>query len=184
MRNVHRRTIDASADAVGAHLDALGGPEDRWWPSRNWPPMILDRPLQVGADGGHGPIRYHVTGHEPGRRVRFAFHARTGLVGWHEFTVTPAGRQRCSVRHEVGARATGRMRVLVPLVVRSLHDAVLEDLLDNAERVATGRVRHPARWSLWVRVLHRLTVAGRRTSPRSQRTARVRREAVSSEGRS
>jgi hypothetical protein len=40
-----------------------------------------------------------------------------------------------------------------PLAVRWLHDALIEDLLDNAELAATGTVRRPARWSPWVRML-------------------------------
>ena len=38
-----------------------------------------------------------------------------------------------------------------------VHDAVVEDLLDNAEREATGSVSRPASWSPRVRVLRCLT---------------------------
>ncbi|MEV7907606.1 hypothetical protein AB0P04_38905, partial [Streptomyces anulatus] len=51
----------------------------------------------------------------------------------------------------------GRMAVLWPLVIRWMHEALVHDLFDNAERAATGRMsRRPARWSLWVRLLRRL----------------------------
>lgn len=151
MRNVHERLLHAPADAVGPLLDRLGSPEDSLWPSSGWVPMVLDRPLQVGADGGHGPIRYHVTDVLPGRRVRFAFGPGSGLLGWHEFTVTPVGADRCLLRHVLEVQPRGVMRLAVPLVVESLHDALLEDLLDNAEMQTTGVVAQPARWSAWVR---------------------------------
>jgi hypothetical protein len=41
-------------------------------------------------------------------------------------------------------------------VVRPLHDALIEDALDNAERETTGTVAEPAGWSWWVRTLRRV----------------------------
>jgi hypothetical protein len=156
IHNVHERTIEAPAEVVGALLDDVGGDHDRLWPSPAWLPMRLDRPVQVGAAGGHGPIRYRVVAHDPGRGVRFAFDPQVGIDGYHELTVEAAGPGRCVMRHVLHGRLRGRMRVLMPLVVRWLHDAVLEDLLDNAERaVGTGPDR-PARWSPWVRLWRRL----------------------------
>lgn len=152
MRNVHERVIDAPADVVGAMLMDLGQKGDRLWPSPAWIPMKLDRPLGVGADGGHGPIRYHVTEYEAGRRVRFEFHERTGVTGHHEFTVEPVGANRSLARHDMTVEPHGLMRILFPAVIESMHDAVLEDLFDNLERAATGTVKMPASWSAWVRI--------------------------------
>jgi hypothetical protein len=157
MLNIHERIIEAPADRVGRLLADLGGDKDRLWPSPAWVPMRLDRPLAVGADGGHGPIRYHAIVYQPGTRVRFDFHERTGAAGFHEFTVEPLGPNRCRLRHVLDVRLRGRMRLLMPLAIRSMHDAVLEDLLDNAEFVATGRVRTPATWSPWVRICRYLS---------------------------
>jgi hypothetical protein len=157
MRNVHERIIDAPATTVGPLIDAIGREGDRLWPSPAWVPMRLDRPVQVGADGGHGPIRYWVSEHEPGRRIRFTFHSEGGIEGYHELSVEPIVDQRCVMRHVVEAVPRGAMRILVPVAVRWAHDAVIEDLLDNAERAATGTVRQPARWSLWVRILRRFS---------------------------
>ncbi len=103
--------------------------------------MVLDRPLAVGADGGHGPIRYRVVEYEPGRRVRFVFHPATGISGIHELAVEALGEDRCRMRHVLLGRARGAMRALFPLVVEPLHDAVIEDLLDNAERCTTPSSR-------------------------------------------
>lgn len=156
IRNVHERTINAPAQVLAPLLDGLGGDGDRLWPGEHWVPMVLDRPLAVGADGGHGAIRYRVVEYEPGRRVRFLFHPSTGIAGIHELSVEELGAQRCRVRHVLLGRAHGRMRLLFPVLVEPLHDAVIEDLLDNAEREATGGVRRPARHPAWVRVWSRL----------------------------
>lgn len=152
MRNIHERVIDAPADVVGAMLKDLGQKGDRLWPSPDWVPMKLDQPLSVGADGGHGPIRYHVTEYQAGHRVRFEFHERTGVTGYHEFTIEPVGANRSLARHDLSVEPHGLMRILGPAVIEGMHDAVLEDLLDNLERAATGIVKSPATWSTWVRV--------------------------------
>lgn len=153
IRNVHERLVAAPVEELGAALDRLGGPEDVLWPSAAWVPMILDRPIGVGAKGGHGPIRYRVTAHEPGRRVEFTFEPPTGLHGTHTFTAEPADPQHTLLRHVITARTYGRMRWAWPLAVRWMHDALLEDLLDNAERAFSVGPTRPARYSSWVRLV-------------------------------
>ena len=87
IRNVHERVVDAPIERLGALLDGLGQKGDRLWPSQNWPPMVLDRPVSEGGAGGHGAIRYHVAEYEPGARVRFAFEPATGIDGAHELSL-------------------------------------------------------------------------------------------------
>lgn len=163
INNVHERVIEASPSALAPLLERLGGPDDVLWPAPAWEPMILDGPPVVGADGGHGPIRYRVVEAEPGRRVRFEFHSMPGIVGHHELAVEPLPDGRALVRHVLDCRASGRMRVLGPILLEPLHDAVLEDLLDNAERATTGSVARPARWSWWVRLLRGVDLPAVRT---------------------
>lgn len=160
IRNVHERVINAPLKSLGILLDALGQKDDRLWPSRYWPPMVLDRPLAPGADGGHGPIRYYASEYEPGRRVRFTFHPRTGIIGAHELSLDALDEERTRIRHVLIGRTSGAMRVMFPVMVEPLHDAVVEDLFDNAERETTGSVARPATWSPRVRLLRRL-VGGR-----------------------
>jgi len=59
------QTHDPSVD-IGHLLGSLASEQDRLWPSQAWPAMRLNRPLAVGAAGGHGPVRYVVTGYEVG----------------------------------------------------------------------------------------------------------------------
>lgn len=157
MLNIHERVIAAPAEAVAPLLETFGQPNDQLWPFDDWVPLKLDRPLAVGADGGHGPIRYHVTDYQPGKKVTFTFHPRTGLIGTHELTLETLGPNRCKMTHILDAQPTGLMRVAVPLFVLSLHNAVLEDLLDNAQRHAEGTVPSPARWTWWVKLWRILT---------------------------
>ncbi|MHA6626801.1 DUF2867 domain-containing protein [Pseudonocardia sichuanensis] len=153
VRNVHERLVPAPIEVVGPLLDRLGGPDDVLWPSPAWEPMVLDGPLAVGAAGGHGPIRYRVVGYEPGRAVAFAFDPGHGFDGGHAFTAEPVGPDRTLLRHVAEGRLTGSMRLAWPLAVRWAHDAVLEEMFDNAERAVGHEPAHPARRSPWVRLL-------------------------------
>lgn len=156
--NVHERVLPVPVGTVGPLLDRLGGPDDVLWPSPAWEPMVLDGPVAVGAAGGHGPIRYHVTRWVPGRAVEFTFAPGLGLDGTHTLTAEPAGPARTVVRHVLQGRLTGLMHLGWPLAVRWMHDAVLEDLLDRAETATGTGPARPARWSAWVRLLQRLEV--------------------------
>jgi hypothetical protein len=155
--NVHERILPATVDQVGALLDGLAGPQDRLWPVDRWPglPMRFDRPLGVGASGGHGPVRYRVEEYVPGRRVVFRFSERMGLDGTHRLEVDDS-EGVVELRHVLAGRPR-RTRTLLTwlLITRPIHDAVLEDLLDRAELAVSGEVLRPARWSWRVRLLRR-----------------------------
>jgi hypothetical protein len=150
--NVHARDLPASVEALGALLDTLASKNDRLWPKENWPSMRFDRPLSVGATGGHGPIRYTVERYESGRLIRFRFTAPHGFDGYHAF-----GVEDCDVgariRHELVMRTHGIATVSWLLAFRPLHDALIEEALDKAELVTTGRLNGPARWSMYVYAL-------------------------------
>ena len=153
--NIHTRELRCSPQRAAELIDSLASPQDLLWPRDAWPAMRFDRPLGVGAVGGHGPIRYTVEQYEAGRWVRFRFTAPTGFDGYHalELTTTDAGVGQ-QLRHvlEMNARGVGALQWAV--IYRWLHDALVENALDRAERHASGeQVRTP--WSLWVRVLRK-----------------------------
>lgn len=153
--NIHSRDLPVPCDAAGALIDALATHDDRMWPSGQWPPIRLDRPLGVGAVGGHGPIRYVVVDHQPGRWARFRFTRPRGFDGFHEFTVEPVDATHVRLTHLTAMRPRRSARLSWPLVYRPLHDALLEDALDNATYALTGKA-HRTRWSMQARLLHRL----------------------------
>lgn len=154
--NVHERMLPAEATEVGALIDSLAGESDRLWPKGEWPEMRLSGGLAPGSRGGHGPVRYTVSAYAPGQWVRFAFSGPRGFHGFHEYSVHPLDRGRVVLRHTLAMRTRGPARLSWPLAYRHLHDALLEDSLDRAERAVTGRVARPARRSGWVRLLRRL----------------------------
>jgi hypothetical protein len=175
VHNVHERSLPVPAGRLGELIDALASPDDRLWPHESWPRMRFDRPLGVGAVGGHGPIRYVVDRYEPGRSIRFRFTAPRGVEGTHTLDVIdePNGSR---LRHVVDIEARGRARLSWPLVFRPLHDALLEDALDKAERTVTGAVRRPAKHSIEVRALRAALQQLRKLARHRERTGPARRD--------
>ncbi len=114
--------------------------------------MRFDRPLQVGACGGHGPIRYTVEVYEPGWYIAFCFHAPPGFNGYHAFLVEPLDAEHTRLRHVLVMQPFGPARLTWPLIFRPLHNALIEDALDRAA-LAFGAPPAAPPWSDWVRLL-------------------------------
>jgi hypothetical protein len=160
IHNVHAREIAAPADAVGEILDTVGSADDRLWASDIWvaEPVVFDRPLGVGAEGGHGSIRYSVIEYEPARRVVFRFAPGGGLSGTHRFELEELGAHRSRLTHILEAETSRWMRPFVPVLI-GWHDAMVENALDRAELGATGALGRPTRIPLWLRILNRAEIA-------------------------
>ncbi|MFF6775148.1 DUF2867 domain-containing protein [Streptomyces sp. NPDC012637] len=146
VRNVHQRVVEAPAERVGALLDRLSAPDDPLFPTPVWPAMVLDGPLAVGADGGHGRVRYRVGAHEPGRSVRFDT-TDDGLgTGYHRFDVEPLGPGRCRISHVLEVTMSPGSFAFFKLAIEPVHDTMVEESFDNAERAVLGALpRPPAR---------------------------------------
>ena len=156
--NIHERRLNASPEQAGNVVNTLSMPEDRLWPGGKWPPMKFDSELRVGATGGHGPIRYHVSEYVPGRRVEFQFERKglaAGLDGRHYFEVIPR-RNYVQLRHVVDAECDVKSWLKWHLVIGPMHDALLEDALDRAQTALNQPPERPARWSRRVRLLRRM----------------------------
>ncbi|MEU9010437.1 DUF2867 domain-containing protein [Streptomyces sp. NPDC048479] len=155
VRNVHERIIQASPEVVGALLDRLSSQDDPLSPSPVWPPILLDGPLAVGANGGHGFIRYSVSAYDPGRGIRFDFAPPSN--GFHALAVEPLEGDRCRVRHVLEQEQGLRSWLLWTLVICPMHDTMVEELIDNIERAASpSGLRRPYRWSRRARLMRRV----------------------------
>jgi Protein of unknown function (DUF3995) len=174
IQNIHERRfggIDVE-QRVGALLDTLSSPADKLWPSDTWPPLRLDRGLVTGSSGGHGPIGYHVESYEPGKSVVFRFAAGLGIVGTHRLDVVADRDGSTVVRHTLEGELEGPMRMGWPLMVRWLHDALIEDALDNVEAsLAQERVPPTRKHSFVVRRLRSAMAATQKRSSAAERAA-------------
>ena len=162
--NIHERELAVDAARVGQLIDALASPQDRLWPLDRWPRMKFDRPLSVGATGGHGPVRYVVDRYQPGRSIRFRFQQPAGFNGFHGYEIFERSSGKTLLRHTLRMSATGPALFFWPFVFRPLHNALIEDSLSRAE-AGVGVVSNRSRWSLWVRFLRRVLSGGRAKPP-------------------
>jgi hypothetical protein len=164
--NVHERHLPVGPEEAGQLLETLAGPGDRIWTSKLLPPISLSDGLNPGSAGGHGPVRYRVGDHEPGRRVRFIFDPECGITGWHEFVLVPEG-DGTRIRHTLSAEPHGKTRAMWPMVIKS-HDAGVEDIFDNLERSVAGTAHPGQRTSRMMRTLGPL-LRTRRVTPATAR---------------
>jgi hypothetical protein len=180
IHNIHAREIAAPVEVVGEILDTLGSADDRVWASDIWvaEPVVFDRPLAVGAAGGHGSIRYSVLEYQRGRRVVFRFSPGGELSGTHGFELEPLGPGRTHIAHFLDAQISPWMRPLVPILI-GWHDAMVETALDRVELEATGSHQRRTRIPRWLRIANRTEIAiGRalgKLPPRSSCPPRSRR---------
>lgn len=163
--NIHERELEMDPVRIGALIDSLSSKEDRLWPRHVWPRMAFDRPLGVGATGGHGPIRYFVEEYTPGQSIRFRFTGPKGFDGFHGFEIVSDPEQRVTLRHTLKMSAHGRALLSWPLVFRPMHDALIEDSLAVAQ-ASLGLAPTIQAWSLWVKIL-RCVVSGGRARPQA-----------------
>lgn len=162
--SLHERSFFTNKEEVGGILDTLSGKEDRLWPWENWPPMLFDRELGPGAKGGHGGVRYEVEEYAPGRRTVFRFDGTgftEGFDGRHYFEVVPRNGH-VILRHVIDAEGDFKVWLKWKLVIEPLHDALLEDAMDRAEKAVIGSVVKPARWGVRVRMLRNMLARKRR----------------------
>jgi hypothetical protein len=155
----HEVEVAADPAQAGALLDSLSGQDDRLWPHENWMPMELDRPLGVGARGGHGPVRYSVIEYDPGRRVVFKFDddgifKRVDGRHWYEIVSDGEGTG-VVLRHVIEARGGFLFWLQWLMVVEPLHDALIRDAWDKARTNLGQPPDKPAKWSWWVRLLRK-----------------------------
>lgn len=119
-----------------------------------WPPMKLDKGLQVGSTGGHGPMRYFITEYQPQKSITFQFDL-TGFNGFHRFDINELEPGKTELSHSINMTTTGTATLKWVLAVRWLHDAYIEDAFDKIENhfAADKKV---SEWSLWVKTLRKV----------------------------
>lgn len=168
--NVHERELQASPDRVGALVDSLASRDDSLWPRFAWPQMKFDRPLGVGARGGHGPIRYVVVEYVPGKSIKFRFTGPRGFDGSHGYERITTSADTVVLRHTLEMTTRGLAVLSWPVVYRPMHDALIEDSLATAE-ASLGHAPRIQLWTSWVRVLRWVASGGRARAQGTQQRA-------------
>jgi hypothetical protein len=154
--NRHEIEIAAGEAEVGKLIDTLSSANDLLWPHFRWPRMRFNKPLQVGARGGHGPIGYWIEEYEPNKHIIFRFDnthwLSRGIEGYHTLFIK-RGESGTTLVHEIVGTIRGRALLLWPLVVRPLHDSLVEDALARVAQHFDSTYPFPPELPLWVRFL-------------------------------
>lgn len=148
--NIHTREIAQPAEKVAALLDTLSTRNDRIWPNEKWPAIRFKDGLVEGAQGGHGFIRYFIKKYDSASLIEFQFMPPTGLVGVHRFEIIALSTKKSLIQHTIDAKTTGMAKVLWPIMIRPLHDALIEDAFDNIQSQFNISFQKQ-QWSLLVR---------------------------------
>ena len=172
--NRHEIGIAAGEADIGRLIDTLASANDLLWPRFRWPRMRFDRPLSVGARGGHGPIGYSDEEYETGKRILFRFEnthrISLGLEGHHRLFME-RGTDCTLLVHEITGTIRGRALAIWPLIIRPLHDALIGDALAQAAKHFDASRPFPPWLSPWVRVLRFALMRGRGRKARHLETA-------------
>ena len=152
--NIHSRHISQPKIEVAKLFKTLATENDLMLATDKWSPMKLDKGMQVGSKGGHGPIRYFITEYLQDNSVTFQFDF-TGFNGFHKFELFETGQNKTQLKHTIDMTTTGSATLKWAMAIRWLHDAYIEDAFDKVENYFTIDNKS-TEWNLWVRVLRKI----------------------------
>ncbi|WP_299228779.1 hypothetical protein [uncultured Psychroserpens sp.] len=154
--NIHKRTIHQSEVKVSGLFKTLATSEDDIWPKDKWPAIRFKNGLRVGNSGGHGRIRYTVIEFVPGKHIKFEFNKPDNFTGTHELKIYSLDVQCTEIVHKIEMDTTSiKATLLWCLIIRWLHDALIEDAFDNVENYFFSH-KKDLKYSLWVILLRQI----------------------------
>lgn len=150
--NIHERIISQPKARLEELLETLSSKNDMVLATNKWSPMILDKGLQVGSKGGHGPIGYNVQKYEKGKCIKFKFTKPKGFDGFHEFKIIEIDKNITKIKHIINMNVDGFAYLKWIIAIRWLHDCYIEDAFDKVENHFTLHNKEST-WSIWVKIL-------------------------------
>jgi hypothetical protein len=152
--NIHKRTINQPKDKVTELLKTLSTENDRIWPKEKWPEMKFKEGIQIGAKGGHGPIRYTTEKYNPNEIIQFRFSKPNGFNGIHKFEIKELDKEKTEIKHTIDMNTEGKGTLIWTFAICSLHNALIEDGFDKLENNFSDN-RKSTEWNIWVKFLRK-----------------------------
>ncbi len=159
--NIHKRIINQPKSKIVELLETLATENDKIWPKEKWPKIKFKNGLQVGEKGGHGLIRYSVEKYNPNEIIQFRFSKPTGFNGIHKFEITELANEQTEVKHTIDMTTTAKGTFMWFFVIRSLHDALIEDAFDKLENNFSNE-KKSTKWNSWVKLLRKAMTKNKR----------------------
>jgi len=152
--NIHKRTINQPKDKVTELLKTLSTENDRIWPKEKWPEMKFKEGIQIGAKGGHGPIRYSTEKYNPNEIIQFRFSKPNGFNGIHKFEIKELDKEKTEIKHTIDMNTEGKGTLIWTFAICSLHNALIEDGFDKLKNNFSDN-RKSTEWNIWVKFLRK-----------------------------
>jgi len=153
--NIHKRVIQQPKAEVAKLFDTLSTDNDMMLATDKWSPMKLDKGLQIGSRGGHGPIKYFVTHYQPEKFIQFQFDLK-GFNGFHKFELSELAVNKTELKHTIDMTTVSSATFKWAVAIRWLHDAYIEDAFDKVENHFLVTDKKNSKWSFWVKTLRKL----------------------------
>ena len=150
--NSHKRDISQPKELVSEVFKTLASEQDKIWPYENWPAIKFKNGVCVGSRGGHGPIRYTIIAYTEGDSITFEFDKRSGFNGWHQFKIIANDDASTTVSHTIEMHTNLKASIKWILVIRWLHDALIEEAFDKIENNFSEQ-KKITNYNFWVRLL-------------------------------
>jgi hypothetical protein len=154
--NIHTRLINQPQGKIGEILQTLASKNDLMLATDKWPAMKLDNGLQIGSNGGHGPIGYLVETYVPGKSIQFRFTKPHGFDGIHKFEIQAVADDKTTIKHTIDMNTSFSGAIKWMFAIRWLHDAYIEDAFDKVENHFTGQ-KKVSDWNGWVKFLRSIS---------------------------
>ncbi|GGD08449.1 hypothetical protein [Hyunsoonleella pacifica] len=151
VENTHKRIINQPKAKITALILTLSQKDDKVWPKHYWPAIRFKEGLKVGSSGGHGIIRYKITEFLPDSHITFMFLKPIGFNGLHKFEIERVNENSTCVSHKIVMSTEGLATLKWLIVIRWLHDALIENTFDRIEN-NFSETKVFTKWSLWVRL--------------------------------
>lgn len=116
-----------------------------------WPAIRFKNGLKVGAEGGHGPIKYTVASKDYNNGIVFNF-INKGFNGTHQFQINVINDIKVEVAHSIKMKTSGKATCYWIFVIRWLHDALIEDAFDKLENQFSSEKKE-TKHNIWVKFL-------------------------------
>jgi hypothetical protein len=152
--NFHKREIARPKSEIAKLFKTLATENDMMLATDKWSQMKLDKGLEVGSKGGHGPIKYLVTDYQQDKSITFQFDL-TGFDGFHKFELKELETHKTELSHIIDMTTTGSATLKWTFAIRWLHDAYIEDAFDKVENHFSVD-KKSSKWSWWVRTLRKV----------------------------
>ncbi|SFZ92591.1 hypothetical protein SAMN05428642_102814 [Flaviramulus basaltis] len=116
--------------------------------------MKFKNEIKVGANGGHGPIRYSVEEYNPNKIIQFRFSKPKGFNGIHKFEIKELDKKKTEIKHTIDMNTAGKGTLIWAFAIRPLHNALIEDGFDKLENNFSVD-KKSSTWNFWVKFLRK-----------------------------